>query len=149
MNRRDVLIAGGWALTGTALAAAAEQQPSTATQLAHMEHHVKTLTDCLRECESCSDHCSTLVASGKKEHQSTQKNCADCAEFCTAATRIIARSGPMSALIAQACAKACDACATECEKFASDEHMKRCGRSCRDCSQICREVSDRAGTGLR
>src|SRR5262249_44660267 len=63
MNRRDVLIAGGWALSGTALAAAAEQKQSADTHSAHMEHYVKSLTDCLRECESCSDHCSRLVAS--------------------------------------------------------------------------------------
>jgi hypothetical protein len=142
MNRRKVLMAGGWALTGASLAAASEQQ-SSSTRQSHSEHHGKVVADCFRECESCREHCLGLVAAGRQEHLQAHKYCADCASFCAAATSIISRDGPFVALIAQSCAKACDRCATECEKFREDSHMKRCAEACRDCAKTCTELSDR------
>jgi hypothetical protein len=147
MNRRNVLMASGLALTGTALAARAEGQEKSAPadpHAAHLDHHARILADCLRECESCSDHCAKLAGSGQQEHLLSQKLCADCAEFCAAATRIVSRMGPLSELINQACAKACEMCAVKCDQYTGDAHMKRCAKICRDCAQTCREHSEHA-----
>ena len=88
----------------------------------------------------CAKHCADLIAAGKKEHVMTQGTCSDCAEFCTAAARIVAHQGPMSNLICEGCAKACDTCGAACEKFPKDEHMVSCAKSCRECAQACREM---------
>jgi hypothetical protein len=99
----------------------------------------------MRECEMCARHCADLVAAGRKEHLKTLGTCADCAEFCAAAARIVSRNGPMSVTICEACAKACDTCGAACEKFASDEHMRRCAQECRECAKACRDMIQHAG----
>jgi len=84
---------------------------------AHFEQCAKACTDCLRECESCAHHCAHLVAAGKKDHLRTLGTCADCADVCTAAAKVVARHGPLTSTICESCAKACAACAVECESL--------------------------------
>ena len=74
----------------------------------------RACADCMRECESCARHCAHLVAEGQKDHLHTLGTCADCAEICAAAGRVVSRQGPMATLICDACAKACRDCATAC-----------------------------------
>jgi triphosphoribosyl-dephospho-CoA synthetase len=115
---------------------------------AHAEHFTqcaKACAKCMRECESCAHHCANLVAEGKKDHLKTLGTCADCAEFCAAAAKIVSHHGPMAVLSCEACAKACDTCGTACEKHPDDEHMKRCARECRDCAKACREMVQQVG----
>jgi len=119
---------------------------NAAQDTAQMERWARTIADCLRECESCTNYCTKHLAMGHIDHLKTQKVCADCAEVCAAATRIISRNGPMSAAIAETCAKVCDLCAAECERLTADDMMKRCAKACRDCSQVCRQVSRQAAT---
>jgi hypothetical protein len=107
----------------------------------------KACSDCQRECDSCALHCADLVAAGKKDHLRTLGTCADCANFCATAAQIVARQGPLSATICEACAKACDVCGSACEKFADDEHMKRCAQECRRCEKACREMLKHTGDG--
>jgi hypothetical protein len=111
----------------------------------HFEKCAKACADCMRECDSCARHCAELVAQGKKEHLHTLGTCIDCAEVCAAAARIVARRGPMSHTICEACAKVCDDCGAACEKHAGDEHMARCARECRTCATACREMLKHTG----
>lgn len=111
--------------------------------------HAAIIAACVRECESCSDHCAMLLESGKKEHRATEKLCRDCAEICAAALRIVSRDGPMTSLITEACARACEQCARQCEKVPDDAHMKACAKACRDCATACRELSRADSTTAR
>jgi hypothetical protein len=107
---------------------------------AAFEACAKACNDCQRECDSCAHHCSLRVADGKKEHLKTLGTCTDCAEICSAAARITAHMGPMSATICDACAKACDSCGEACGTFKEDEHMQRCAKACETCAKACREM---------
>ena len=124
----------------------ADEKQANQQHAAHFDKCAKACTDCLRECESCAHHCAQLVAAGKKDHLRTLGTCADCAELCTAAGKIVSRHGPLTGTICESCAKACAACAAECEKVAEDEHMKRCAKACRDCEKACRDMLDHLGT---
>ena len=150
MNRRGMftgfaLIAfGNLLLAGNFLTA--DDKQGDDNHSAPFEQCAKACTDCLRECESCAHHCAHLVAAGKKDHLRTLGTCADCAELCTAAGKIVSRHGPLTGTICESCAKACAACAAECEKVAEDEHMKRCAKACRDCEKACRDMLDHLET---
>jgi hypothetical protein len=112
-----------------------------------MQQCARACTHCLRECESCASHCAYMVADGRKDHLHQLGTCADCAEFCAAAAKIVARHGPMAATICTSCARACDLCSTACEKFPDDQHMASCARTCRDCAKACREMVKHTGHG--
>ncbi len=142
MNRRGVLnLVGLGAATFGALEAV---RSARADEPQHhegpMDDCAKACVECLRECESCANHCAHLLASGMKEHLTTLQTCSDCAEICGAAAKITSRHGPMAATICEACAKACDDCAAACEKTSDDQHMQKCAKACRDCSKACREM---------
>jgi Domain of Unknown Function (DUF326) len=132
------LVLGGNFLT-------ADDKKADDPHAAKFEQCAKACADCLRECESCAHHCANLVASGKKDHLRTLGTCADCAEVCTAAAKVVSRHGPLTGTICESCAKACDMCAAECEKHANDEHMKRCAKACRDCATACRDMLKHVG----
>jgi hypothetical protein len=150
MDRRKLLLglvaAGLFALTGSV--DAQNQLKKGEGQADHKSHMMaehfdkcaKACTSCMRECESCFHHCAHLVADGRKEHLTTVQTCSDCAEFCAAAARIVARRGPMANTICESCAKACDVCGAACEKFPTDKHMAACAKECRNCAQACREM---------
>jgi hypothetical protein len=145
MERITMLGAMGMVLAGLVFAAtcAPGEDPKRNAADSHAVHFnacAKACGDCARECESCARHCADLIVEGRKEHMVTLGDCADCAEFCTAAAKIVSRRGPMSAAICESCAKACDVCGAACEKFPSDEHMKRCAQECRTCAKACRDM---------
>ncbi len=120
---------------------------------AHADHDIslqacaKACSDCQRACDSCATHCAHMLADGKKEHAATLATCRDCAEFCSAAARIVASGGPFAALICESCTEACARCAKECEKFPGDKHMKMCAEECSKCEKACREMVKHAGHG--
>jgi len=110
---------------------------------AHHEHFVKcakACADCQVSCDSCFQHCATLVAKGKPEHVKTMNVCVDCAEYCALAAKLSARQSLFSATACDGCAKACDECAKECEKFKDEKRMSDCAKSCRDCAKSCRTM---------
>src|SRR5262249_22616229 len=119
----------------------ADEQKVDDKPAAQFQHCAKACTDCLRECESCAH----LVASGQKDRLRTLGTCADCAEVCTAAAKIVSRYGPLIGTICESCAKACDTCAAECEKHGNDEHMQRCAKVCRDCAKACQDMLKHLG----
>jgi hypothetical protein len=95
---------------------------------------------CQRTCDACARHCATLISEGKSHHMATLRTCLDCADVCSAASRIVARKGVFSGQICTACADTCTKCATECDKHASDEIMVQCAKECRVCEKACREM---------
>ena len=152
MNRRQFATAGFSAAAVVAWQAdVLAQQAGGGQQIKHLEHDkhyqecAKACSDCQRECDSCATHCAHQLHAGKKEHMTTLGTCQDCADFCAAASQIVARGGPFAALICDPCAEACARCAKECEKFPQDEHMKRCAEECRKCEKACREMLKHAG----
>ena len=131
-----LVAAGLFAATANAQAAPKAANPHAG----HDAECAKACANCMQQCESCVRHCANLVAEGKKEHMKTLGTCDDCAEFCTAAARIVSHRGPMMNPMCEACAKACDTCAAACEKYPKDEHMIQCAKACRECARSCREM---------
>lgn len=144
-TRREIGVAGLSALAVGAMEASLFAQQKSASG-GHAEHDsmlqscAKACSDCQRACDMCSTHCAHLLANGKKEHATTLATCQDCADFCAAAAQIVARGGPFSSQICEACAEACAKCGKECEKFPDDKHMKMCAEECRKCEKACREM---------
>ena len=97
-------------------------------------------SNCQRACEACAHHCAHLLEQGKKEHHHTLRTCQDCAAICGVAASIVARKGPFSDSICQACIEVCSRCAKECEKYSQDKEMKQCAEECRRCEQACRDM---------
>ncbi|WP_373058698.1 four-helix bundle copper-binding protein [Gemmatimonas sp.] len=96
--------------------------------------------ECLIACEMCSDACLD------EKDVAMMATCIrldrDCAEACAAAIRVMARGGPLTAVLCGACADACDACAAECEKHAAmHDHCRMCAEACRKCAEACRSMA--------
>ena len=130
-------------------AAGQSKDQATAVQTKKSDHHdhkkmfqecAKACSDCQRACDSCNIHCLHQLRAGKQEHLPSLLTCQDCATICASASEIVARGGPFSKAICEACVVACDQCAKECEKFPDDEHMKECAQECRKCEKACREM---------
>ena len=101
----------------------------------------KACDDCKRSCDICAAHCAQLVADGHKHHMATLKTCQDCAATCSAAGCIVAKQGPFSDIICQACADACKRCGDACEQHGKgDPVMKQCADECRKCEEVCRKM---------
>lgn len=96
---------------------------------------------CLQSCSACYHHCDALVGAGQKEHAKTMNLCVDCSEICATAANLAGRHGPLSSVICEACAKACDECGAACGKFPSHKQMKECAESCKVCAAVCREMT--------
>lgn len=153
MGRREFGIAGVSALTMAAMGSrsvgqeqGAADKPTRKEKRQH-RHNVKAYqdcakacSDCQRECNACTTHCGHMLADGNERHLTTLESCQDCADICAVASQIVARGGPYSNLICEACAEACKKCAEECEKFPDDEHMTKCAKACRDCEKACRDM---------
>ncbi len=152
-------VAGSWivalsllAVVGLAPPARTEDRTKDA-KVEHQEHHgmmmacAKACSDCQRECDMCGHHCATMLAEGKKDHLASLATCQDCATICSASACIVARMGPFSQTVCQACAECCAKCAKECEKFPKDEHMKKCAEECRKCEKECAMMVKHMGGG--
>ncbi len=152
IGRREFALTGASAITLAALGNSAQAQPKAKSEshAGHMEHDemlqacAKACSDCQRACDMCSTHCAHQLAMGKKDHAATLASCQDCADFCAAASQIVARGGPFAGLICESCAEACARCGKECERFPNDKHMKMCAEECRKCEKACREMAKHA-----
>ena len=153
IGRREFGVVGLSALAYAALEGTgfAQERKSKAAEPHHTEHDemyqkcAKACSDCQRACDMCATHCAHLMHSGQKEHLTTLMTCQDCADFCAAASQIVARGGPFAALICKSCEEACARCGKECEKFPDDKHMKMCAEECRKCEKACKEMVQHAG----
>lgn len=95
--------------------------------------------ECARTCELAAAHCLTMLADGRKEIIPTLRTCQDCAAICAAASRIIAKDGPLAEVIAASCQEACKRCAVLCEK-SSDTILQDCSKACRRCEKCCGDM---------
>lgn len=129
MNRRGWLFGLAATLTAGGFLMAAEQR--TAAGAASEDACVKACNDCRASCLACVDHCL-----GKKGEEDCVRACLDCADICGTCATVGARNGPMSAVIARACAEACEKCAATCGEDA-DDAQKACAEKCRACVAAC------------
>src|SRR5438552_12222361 len=133
-----------WAAAATTLLTApATTAPRSDEDNAMYMRCAKVCADCQLKCDSCYEHCLTLVADGQKEHVKTAQYCTDCGEFCRSASVLTARKSSLSGYMCEGCAKACDDCATSCERVPTDAQMADCAKICRDCAKVCREMIQR------
>lgn len=95
-----------------------------------------------RECNSCFDHCTTLMQAGQKGFSMTMRTCIDCAEVTRTCSSLCARESRLAKVLTEACARFCDRAARECEKFEKDKHMAQCAEQCRKCAATCRGLHD-------
>src|SRR5689334_9851341 len=118
MYRRTAMGMLGAALLALAgLPTQAQDKDKVAPPHAHGPYHdcARACAHCALHCDSCFHHCAHLVAEGKKEHRKSMNLCNDCGTVCGAAAHIVARHGPTSVTVCEACAKVCDACGDACE----------------------------------
>ena len=144
IRRREFAVAGVSALAATAIRTASADEHdhrSAHRQVATIyEKCAAACSDCQRECDSCASHCAMQLKAGHSSHAETLATCQDCADLCSAASRIVAREGPFANLVCKACAEACAKCAQACEKFPDDQHMAECARECRECEKDCQAM---------
>lgn len=151
MIRREALLGIGSGIAASALASATlnssvaraedphkhaneESKPST------IIHAAREAGACAVECDKCYTHCLEMVYEGKKEHVASAAACLDCADICSTASRIFARTGAMTNIIRDACVQACTACALECEKYPDHAMMTECAKVCRRCIDACKAI---------
>jgi hypothetical protein len=104
----------------------------------------KACADCQQACDACSAHCVAMLAEGKTQHTKTLQLCNDCAAMCAVSAQIVARHGPLTNVVCNACADACNQCATACEASKEDAHMRHCAEECRRCEKACRTMTGQA-----
>src|SRR5262249_11146922 len=69
------------------LFAAGDKKHTTHTTTADTSHFVelekciKACVDCAKECESCFNYCTEMLAKGEKMHATTVRTCIDCGEL--------------------------------------------------------------------
>src|SRR5689334_11464611 len=102
---------------------------------------LRALSTCAETCTACADACL-----GEPEHVEQLRRCIstdlDCADICTATTRVLMRQTdtPNEIVHAQlhACIIACQVCAEECDAHAEmHDHCRIAGETCRFCQEKC------------
>jgi hypothetical protein len=126
-----------------AVARGAEEEEHHGLSDAH-EECAEACNDCQVKCDACATHCAEQLAAGHKEYLTTLNTCRDCADFCSTAAQIVARSGPFAGLICKGCADACQRCGKECDKF-DHKMMQDCAKECFLCEKACREMLKHVG----
>ena len=104
---------------------------------------IDILVECANTCTQCADACMS------EQDLSPLAKCIrlnmDCADVCTATSRVVSRQTEYDANVTrpllEACAAACKSCGDECSQHASHmAHCKVCAESCRQCEAACREL---------
>lgn len=106
----------------------------------HFKQCAEACSDCQRECDRCAIHCAGMMSQGKEQHYMTLQTCLDCADVCAAAAKIVARGGPFSMDVCEACADACKQCAAACRKHEDNPMMAACAKECEACEKACRQM---------
>jgi len=139
MNRREMIasLGTGFAVAGVgSVAGAAEGEHKSADAAL-----IKTITDCMNECNRCADACFKEAAAGKKESIESGRSCADCADFCAQAVKMLARNSAYKKQAIKACAEVCEACSVSCAKNAACPHCHPCAKMCKECAEACRKAA--------
>jgi hypothetical protein len=112
----------------------------TASKIDHLSDEAQTcLENCVEAsqvCEWCADECA-----GEGEGMARcLRLCRDVADLTSLHARFMARDSNYSAVLAEACAGACEECAEECEQHEAD-HCQVCAEVLRDCAESCRAMA--------
>lgn len=113
---------------------------------AHADHRFDPLALAARHaglcalfCTSCADAC----LAEDMDMRQTIRMSLDCADICTAtsriATRLTAYDATMRHKMLELCIEACTLCAEECDRH-DHEHCKLCATMCRECADDCRKA---------
>lgn len=151
LNRRKAL------LTGTALMIGARQSPrptASATDC-HLQADVghspglspEALENAAASCMECSQASRDLIhelrpesATGRGSLAELVRIADECGEICIVTATLLARRGPLSPAICQACADACQRLASTCDTMNASSSVTNCQRLAIDCGQACRHI---------
>jgi hypothetical protein len=106
---------------------------------------------CIDACSHCAQACTACADASLAEAEvQTLIRCIrldlDCADICSATTRVLTRQTAFDATLAhsllQACATICRTCGDECEHHGAHgmEHCRICAEACRRCEQACQRA---------
>jgi hypothetical protein len=110
------------------------------TQIDHVEGTMEECIDnCLEAAQAC-EWCADERAGEGEDMARCLRLCRDVADLTTMHARFMARNSNYSAVLAEACAGACEECAEECERHDA-EHCQVCADVLRECAETCREMA--------
>ncbi len=119
-------------------ASAAQQQeaPASGEPRISADGCIKQCLECAAMCTRCGHHCLDMgAAHASPAHQGLMR---DCAELCSLAAAMLARSSPLAPDICSLCARVCTSCAEDCDALCDgDALMSACADHCRDCARLC------------
>ncbi len=149
MTRRNIfasllctatIVAAGFAVyTPAAFGQPAEKHNMAAMTGDQREHCMKMSAACAAACGKASEHCTTMAKDGKGEHAAMAALTSDCGSCCASCMAFVSRNSPLSATMAECCAKCCDQTAAACDKVGGEE-MSACAKACRECAAACRAM---------
>ena len=104
---------------------------------------IEVLVDCATTCTQCADAC--LSESDPSEMVRCIRLDLDCADICTATSRVLARQSEYDAdvttAVVEACRTVCRRCAEECQQHAGAmEHCRICAEVCHTCADTCEQL---------
>lgn len=100
------------------------------------ESLIQTLTQCVKHCRICTQHC--LEHEDLGSHRFTLHHSIVCGNFCDALMRLLTMNSPYAARAAAICAEMCNECAAACSTF-PDEHYQDCAVTCQETAEQCDE----------
>ena len=104
---------------------------------------IEVLTECANTCTQCADACLS------EQDVAAVVKCVrlnlDCADICTATSRVVSRQTEYDANVTraqlEACIAVCKSCGDECQGHAEHMgHCRVCAESCQRCEEVCREL---------
>jgi hypothetical protein len=104
---------------------------------------IDALNDCTETCTADVD--ADLGEQDLPNMVECIRRCLNCADICTATTRVTSRQTEfdldVTRPLLEACVAICKSCGDECERHAQmHEHCRTCAGACRRCEQACREL---------
>jgi hypothetical protein len=104
---------------------------------------IEALDDCAQACTADAD--ADLGEQDVAAMITCIRLCLDCADVCTATSRVTSRltayDPEVTRPLLQACATICARCGDECARHAAHHaHCKVCEEACRRCEQACRDL---------
>lgn len=125
------------------------------TTPAHVDLDRDALAECIAACVECAQACTACAGACLSEADVAAmvrriRLDLDCADVCTATSRVLSRRTAYDAAVTravlEACATACRSCGDECSTHggAGMEHCRVCAGACRRCERACRALLDAA-----
>lgn len=102
------------------------------------EQLIKTLYDCVAECNNCADAC--LDEQDIKMMVPCIRLDRICAAVCQSTAVALSTNSTNLKSLVQACREACERCGEECGKHKTD-HCQRCAEACKRCAEACSQFA--------